>query len=173
MSISKWSPPAMPPAVLTKTADRPSASGDGKRTRNEPDSCRCRRRVTPSTRWTSNFTAPRARLASNIAEDALVVSVRIRSQALPRTARPVCGPRCKTRLQRHLAADFAGVEVAAIAGEFHRAPVHDGELVAELAGKVEILFDQDDGDVAEVAKIGDRPPDVLDDRRLDAFGRLV
>src|SRR3954466_14076422 len=78
-----------------------------------------------------------------------------------------------TLLQRHLAADLAWIELAAIAGIFHRTPVHDREIVAELAGKVEILFDQDDGDVAEAAEIGDGTADVLDDRRLNAFGRLV
>src|SRR4029077_4049712 len=77
------------------------------------------------------------------------------------------------RLQRHLPADLARVEIISIAGEFHRAPVHDREIVAELAGKVEILFDQDDGDVAKAAKIGDRAADIFDDRGLDAFGRLV
>ena len=48
ISMSKRSPPATPPAVLTNTADSPSASGEGKRTRSEPDSCSWRRRVTPS-----------------------------------------------------------------------------------------------------------------------------
>src|SRR5579872_2877619 len=41
-------------------------------------------------------------------------------------------------LQGHLAADLACVEMASIASEFHRATVHDREIVAELAGKVEI-----------------------------------
>src|SRR3981081_525996 len=73
--MSKRPPPATPPAVLTNTADRPCASGDGNRTRNEPDSCRCRRRVTPSTRCTSKATDPTARLAAKISEAALMVSV--------------------------------------------------------------------------------------------------
>src|SRR5260221_13428703 len=151
----------MPPAVLTNTPDSPSASGEGKRTRSEPDSCKIPRRVTPSCRCTSNFTAPWARLAANVAAAACVVSVRI-------------GPQLENAtLQRHLAADFGGIEVRAIAGIFHRAPVHDREIVAELAGKVEILFDQHDRHVAEAAQIGDGAPDVLDDRRLDALGRLV
>src|SRR5205814_1728844 len=51
-------------------------------------------------------------------------------------------------LQRHLAADFVRIEVRAIAGILDRAPVHDRKIVAELAGKVEILFDQHDRDVA-------------------------
>src|SRR5258707_4274094 len=63
--------------------------------------------------------------------------------------------------------------MTAVAGILHGAPVHDGEIVAELAGKVEILFDQHDRDVAEAAKIRDRARDVLDDRWLNALGRLV
>src|SRR5207302_740009 len=163
MSISKRAAPAMPPAVLTNTPDRPSASGEGKRTRSEPDSCKSPRRVTPSCRCTPNLTAPWARLAANVAELARVLSVRIR----PPNATP------DTALQRHLAADLGGIEVGAVAGIFHRAAVHDRKIVAELAGKVEILFDQHDRHIAEAAQIGDGAADVLDDRRLNAFGRLV
>jgi len=36
---------------------------------------------------------------------------------------------------------------------FTAPPVHDRKIVAELAGKVEILFDQHDRDVAEVAQV--------------------
>src|SRR3984957_6414852 len=75
--------------------------------------------------------------------------------------------------KRHLAADFGGIELTAIAGILHRTSVHDSKIVAELAGKVEILFDQNDRDVAKAAKIRNRAPDVLDDRRLNALGRLV
>src|SRR3954451_6132108 len=160
--MSKRSPPATPPAVLTNTPERPSSSGEGKRTRREPDSCNIPRRVTPSRAWTSKRTAPRARLASNT-EDVAKTSLRIR---LPSRSR-------QNGLQRHLAADFARVEIGAVAGELHRAAIHHGKTVAEFAGKVEILFDQHDGDVAEVAQIGDGAADVLDDRGLDAFGRLV
>ena len=66
-----------------------------------------------------------------------------------------------------------GSRLLAVAGIFHRAAVHHRKIVAELAGKVEILFDQHDRDVAEVAQIGDGAADVLDDRGLDALGRLV
>src|SRR5215469_13572663 len=76
-------------------------------------------------------------------------------------------------LERHLAADLGRIEARAVAGIFDRAPIHDREIVAELAGEVEILFDQHDGDVAEIAQIGDGPADILDDRGLDALGRLV
>ena len=55
------------------------------------------------------------------------------------------------------------IEAGSVAGIFDRAPVHDREIVAELAGKVEILFDQHDGDVAQAAQIGDGARDVLDD----------
>src|SRR5204863_6493407 len=108
MSMSKRSPPATPPAVLTNTPERPSSSGEGKRTRREPDSCKVPRRVTPSRAWTSKRTAPRARLASNT-EDVVKTSLRIR---LPnRAAAELLG------LQRHLAADFGRVEIGAVAGE--------------------------------------------------------
>src|SRR5437868_5989841 len=140
--MSKRSPPATPPAVLTNTADSPCASGDGNRTRNEPDSCRRRRRVTPSARCTSNLTEPTARLAAKISEAAWVVSVCICPRAVrvliasqmsnvqsARTTRPV--------LQGHGAAELARIELAAIAGEFDGAAIHHGKMVAEFAGKVE------------------------------------
>jgi hypothetical protein len=53
------------------------------------------------------------------------------------------------------------------------AAVHHREIIAELLGEVEILLDQHDGDVAEPTQVGDGAADVLDDRRLKAFGRLV
>src|SRR3954471_22837147 len=90
-----------------------------------------------------------------------------RSASVPQTLAP------DTALQRHLAADLGGIEIAAVAGIFHRAAVHHRKIVAELAGKVEILFDQHDRHVAKTAQIGDGATDVLDDRGLDAFGRLV
>src|SRR5882762_2695035 len=169
MPISKRSPPATPPAVLTSTAESPSASGEGNRTRSEPDSCKVPRRVTPSSRRTSKATLPWARLAAKIADAARVV--RIRPRSVPWSSATE-RPRHKA-LQGHLAADLARVEVGAVTGIFHRAPVHDRKIVAELAGKVEILFDQHDCDVAEVAQVGDRAADVLDDRGLNALGRLV
>ena len=53
------------------------------------------------------------------------------------------------------------------------AAIHDGEMVAEFAGKVEILLDQQNGDLAERAQIGDGAADILDDRRLDPLRRFV
>ena len=46
-------------------------------------------------------------------------------------------------------------------------------MVAELAREIEILLDQHDRDLAEIAQVGDGAADILDDRGLDAFGRLV
>jgi hypothetical protein len=46
-------------------------------------------------------------------------------------------------------------------------------MIAELVGKVEILLDQHDRHLAEPAQVRDRTADVLDDRRLDALGRLI
>src|SRR5258705_8477000 len=46
-------------------------------------------------------------------------------------------------------------------------------MIAELARKVEILLHQNHSDLSQIAQIGDGPTDVLDDRGLDALGRLV
>ena len=54
-----------------------------------------------------------------------------------------------------------------------RAALHDRKMVAQLAGEVEILLDQHDRHLPQPAQIGDGAADVLDDRGLDAFGRLV
>src|SRR5207244_12762597 len=110
-AVPKRSPPATPPAVLINTAERPSLSGEGKRTRKEPDSCRRPRLVTPSSQRTSKRTAPCARLAAKIAE-AGPVSVRI----LPPEA---ATGRVNASSQSHLAADLARVEVLTFAGIFH------------------------------------------------------
>ena len=63
--------------------------------------------------------------------------------------------------------------MGAVASVLHRTTIHHGKIVAELAGKVEILLDQHDGDIAEIAQIRNCAPDVLDDGRLDPLGRLV
>src|ERR1700679_3222492 len=109
----------------------------------------------------SNRTAPLARLAAKIAALWLVVSVRIHPS--PQRACTRWPSRPQT-LQRHLTADFARVEVRSIAGVFHGAPVHDSKIVTEFAGKVEILLDQHDCDVAKAAQVSDGAPDILDDR---------
>src|ERR1700751_3854631 len=223
ISTSNRSPPATPPAVFTNTADSPSPSGEGKRTRSEPDSCSLPRRVTPSRACTSNATAPRARLAANTADAVVGVSLCIRLPFTSPQRREVGAQRRVKRPQRHrgtviphpiccanrplplgkvnlrsynssrqihpgqaaraggftrpsqchLAADLGLIETSTIAGIFDYPAVHHREIVAGLAGKVEILLNQDDRDVAEIAQIGDRATDVLDDRGLDAFGGLV
>src|SRR5262245_13809408 len=116
--MSKRSPPARPPAVLTNKAESPSSSGDGKRTRKEPDSCRRPRLVIPSSQRTSKLTAPCARLAAKIAE-ASRLSVRI--QALRKRPRAAASDYDHRALlsQSHLAADLGPIEIAAIAAILH------------------------------------------------------
>src|SRR5215471_17043451 len=65
------------------------------------------------------------------------------------------------------------VAAGAVAPVGDAAAIHDDEMIAELAGKVEILLDQHDRHLPEPAQIRDGAADVLDDRRLDAFRRLV
>src|SRR5205085_11824885 len=78
-----------------------------------------------------------------------------------------------SQLERERAPERAFVHIAPRAAVDDRTALHDGEMIAELAGEVEILLDQHDRDAAEIAQICDGAADVLDDRRLDAFGRLV
>src|SRR5580692_7619660 len=160
MSTSKRSPPVMPPPVLTMTASSAAwLLPFGNRTRSEPDSWTRPRRLPPSPAATVNATLPTARLPAKIS---------LRSGA------PSIGSPIKKRASnRHGALQRALVDIVAVAGIDDSAAVHDGEMVAEFAGKVEILLDQHDGDLAERAQIDDGAADILDDRRLDALGRLV
>src|SRR6202050_1266384 len=161
MSTSKRSPPVMPPPVLTMTASSAAwLLPFGNRTRSEPDSWTRPRRLPPGPAATVNATLPTARLPAKIS---------LRSGALPSIGSPI-----KIRASnRHGALERVLVEIVAIAGIDDGTAVHDGEMVAEFAGKVEILLDQHDADLAERAQIGDGAADILDDRRLDALGRLV
>ena len=71
---------------------------------------------------------------------------------------------------RRTASDIEGL---AGAGHHDLAAVHDREVVGQLVGELEILLDQQDRHVAALAQIDDGAADILDDRGLDAFGRLV
>src|SRR5580658_8444164 len=160
MSTSKRSPPVMPPPVLTMTASSAVLLLPfGKRNRSEPDSWTLPRRLPPTPAATVNAILPTARLPAKIS---------LRSGA------PSIGSPINNRSSnRHGALECALVKIGAVAGIDDGAALHDGEMVAEFAGKVEILLDQHDGDLAERAQIDDGAADILDDRRLDAFGRLV
>src|ERR1051326_9427794 len=94
-----------------------------------------------------------ARLAANTSRDA--------------TACPTVQPSDRQRLlQRRLVHRLAPGAVD------HGAAIHHLETVAQLAGEVQILLDQHDGDLAERAEIRDGAADILDDRGLNPFGRL-
>src|SRR5580704_12873143 len=153
MSMLKSSPPVMPPAVLTITASSVSwLRPFGKRTRSEPASCTRVRLLPPGVAATLNETRPTARLAAKTSP---------RNGALP-GIKPVA----HLALDRHCPLQCVLVEIVPIAGIDDGAPIHDGEMVAEFTGKVEILLDQHDGDFAERAQVGDGAADILDDRGL-------
>ncbi len=65
------------------------------------------------------------------------------------------------------------VEIGAAGRIDHSAPVHHHERVAKFLREIEILLDQHDRHLAKAAQVGDRAADVLDDRGLDALGRLI
>src|SRR5262249_30443204 len=125
ISIATRSPPAMPPAVFTSIASSDGPAAPGKRTRNEPCSATRRRRVTPPSAATASATRPSARLAAKSCSTDAGAS--------------------KTGLsERHGATQGTLVQADAVARIGDAAAVHDHEMIAELAGKVEILLDQHD-----------------------------
>src|ERR1700751_3760259 len=151
MSRSKRSPPAIPPAVLMSTASSSRMRCPGKCMRSPPDSCRRARVVMPRPYSAVSAMRPIARFAANTCARS---SARLISQR-------------QRALERRL------VHVGPAAGVDDGAAVHDGKIVAEFAREVEILLDQHDCNLPEVAQIGDGAADVLDDRGLNPLGRLV
>src|SRR6516165_12031037 len=117
----------MPPAVLTSTASGASAQALGKRTRSEPSSRLAVRRTRPGAAASERATWPCARLAAKMARFA--------------------ASDCEGTFQGPF------VEVGAGARIDDLAAVHDGEVVAELTGEVEILLHQHDRHFAEAAQI--------------------
>src|SRR5215218_7188499 len=71
------------------------------------------------------------------------------------------------------APDIGLVDLARAALQHDLAAVHDVEAVGEVAGEGEVLLDQQDRHVAAPGQRADHPLDLLDDRGLDALGRLV
>src|SRR5215467_7820868 len=151
MSRSKRSPPAIPPAVLMSTASSSRLRCPGKCMRSPPDSCRRLRCVIPRPYSAVSSMRATARFAANTCARS---SARLISQR-------------QRALERRL------VHVGSAARVDNGAAVHDGKIVAEFAREVEILLDQHDRNLAEVAQIADGAADVFDDRGLDALGRLV
>src|SRR5688572_3105830 len=66
-----------------------------------------------------------------------------------------------------------GVHVFAAAARDDLSSLHDEILVRERAREIVVLLDQEDRHLAGLRERTDRVLDVLDDRRLYAFGRLV
>ena len=74
---------------------------------------------------------------------------------------------------RHPRAHRGLVHLLARAGEHDDAAVQHRVVVADVARPFEILLDDEDRHLALAAQMHKRAADVLDDRRLDALGRLV
>src|SRR5262249_23375878 len=155
-SSLRRSPPATPPAVLTIMASSSAEAGLGQRTRSEPSSRRRQRRVMSPLARTASETVPTARFAAML-------------RARPAAACPTPIPFSN----RHRASERRLVHRLTAAGIDDRAAVHHREMVPQLAREVEILLDQHHRDFSEIAQIADRAADILDDRGLNALGRLV
>src|SRR5438067_7756080 len=65
------------------------------------------------------------------------------------------------------------LHVGAGAARHDLAALHDEVLVGQRASEVVVLLDQQDRHLAGDRERADGPLDLLDDRGLDAFGRLV
>src|SRR5271155_6276754 len=96
---------------------------------------------------------PTARLPANIS---------LSARAFANTFAPPATAIIPQKSNRHCPQQRALVEGFAGAGIDNGAALHDGEMVAEFAGKVEILFDQHDSDLAKRAQVADGAADVLD-----------
>src|SRR5688572_25564742 len=131
----------MPPAVLMSTASSVGPGTRGMRTRREPDSATRTARVATPPPATVIPTRPSARWRRGSA--GLIVS------------------------ERKALAYIVPREGGAVAGLDDLAPLHDDETVGQLARKVKILLDEENGHVALGAQIGDGAADILDDRGLD------
>ena len=71
------------------------------------------------------------------------------------------------------AADIGFDHLRACSADDDLPAVHDGKTVGQVARKLEILLDQQNGHLPLLPQVDDGAADVLDDRRLDALGRLV
>src|SRR5262245_11159923 len=173
------------------TASSSAAGGPGQRTRSEPSSRRRARRVAPALAPTASAMRPMARFAANVRAglqagslvDLATACLTLHPSSSPLRKPNPCPRRRSTfagdgldrnaRSNRHRALERGLVHAVAAAGIDDRAAVHDGEMVTELAREVEILLDQHDRDPSQIAQIGYGAADILDDRGLDALGRLV
>src|SRR5271169_1405211 len=93
----------------------------------------------------------------------------------PNLARPDSRSRGSSVVASHrqLPPDLTLVHGFARAREHDRAAVHDRVIVGDVARPFEILLDHQDRHLALAAQMDERAADVLDDRRLNALGRLV
>src|SRR5688572_15508756 len=80
---------------------------------------------------------------------------------------------CMRESYRQQAAHSVGIHLGAAAARDDLATFHDEVLIGERAREVVILLDQQNRHLARGGERADRALDLLDDRGLDALGRLV
>src|SRR3954466_4769812 len=77
------------------------------------------------------------------------------------------------RSDRQEAGDRRFVDMLAAVGVHDPAALHDEDAVGDVEDEAQHLLADDDAEIADAADVAQQPRDILDDRRLDAFGRLV
>src|SRR6476646_5233814 len=168
MAMENRSPPVMPPPVLTITASSASPAALGKRTRSEPSSCTRARRVTPPAAATASAMWPVARLAAKVCARSSLASI-TRPAVMPREGwhpvntkasayaigRGVLGPRFRGDdagpSYRQRAFERAFVHAVTLAGIDDGAALHHQQMVAQFLREVQILLDQNDRHLLQVA----------------------
>src|SRR5580704_16629498 len=141
---------------MTASSSLPSQFGN--RTRSEPASRTCSRRVTLPRAPTPSAMLPLARLAAKTSLLAVVAPLKT---ALSRTLYGE-GP-----FQRRL------VHVGAARGINDRAAIHHCELITQFLREIQVLLNQNNRHLPETAQISNRTANILDDRWLNPLGRLI
>src|SRR5581483_2884437 len=149
ISYRSRSPHAMPPAVLIRTPSSRSPSVmRGKRMRRGPDSERRSTVLRTPDFLAVSASAPSARIEGG----STAVAATLKGETLT---------------------DIGRLHHGTVACHHKLAAIHDREIVGKLLHEVEILLHQEDRHVAALTEVFQRITDILDDRGLDAFGRLV
>ncbi len=79
----------------------------------------------------------------------------------------------KSGLNGHQLTHAVGGHVSSTPSRYHLPPFHHEVLIRQLGREVVVLLHKHDRHLSAAGQQADHAADVLDDRRLDAFGRLV
>ena len=79
----------------------------------------------------------------------------------------------KTRSDRQETSNRRLIDMLANVGMHDPAAFHHEDAVGDIENETQHLLADDDTKIADTADVAQQPRNILDDRRLDALGRLV